>query len=94
MRLSAPACSAMVPADLGATDMARLDRYEDCDPLRPAESLYFRQPIQVFGEDGSSSMAHAYRFNQPLPESSLPIPGGDFRAWLAELGLDAFSELR
>src|SRR5690606_29391244 len=80
--------------DFDLADLSRLDAYENYDPARPAASLYLREAIAVLGADGSSALADAYRFNQPLPEGSRPIPGGDFRAWLAEHGVDAFRGLR
>ena len=77
-----------------ADDLARLDAYEDFDPARPEASLYLRLPVDVSGPDGTVAAADAYVFNQPLPEGSRPIPGGDFRAWLAEQGLEQFRGLR
>lgn len=71
-------------------DLARLDAYEDYDPLRPDASLYVRRAIALAG--GGS--AQAYVFNQPLPAGAQAIPGGDFRAWLVETGLAQFTGLR
>ena len=77
-----------------AADLARLDAYEDFDPARPEASLYVRQPVEVLGPDRTLGRADAYVFNQPLPAGSRPLPGGDFRAWLAEQGLEQFRGLR
>ncbi len=71
-------------------DLARLDAYEDYDPARPEASLYLREEIAL----GQAGSAQAYRFNQPLPALAQPIPGGDFRKWLAETGLAQFTGLR
>lgn len=77
-------------AGFTAAELARLDAYEDFDPLRPEASLYLRAEVQL--EDGR--MAQAYLFNKPLPEGARAIPGGDFRAWLTETGLAQFTGLR
>jgi hypothetical protein len=77
-----------------AADLARLDAYEDYDPARPEASLYIREPLSVTGSDGMTVTAETYRFARPLPEGSLPIPDGDFRAWLAEAGVAAFAGRR
>lgn len=73
-----------------AAALARLDAYEDFDPAAPDGSLYVREIVTVARADGLSCTAQAYRFNSALPEGAQPIPGGDFHAWLAERGLEAF----
>lgn len=78
----------------GSEDLAKLDAYEDYDPVRPGASLYIREAVSVTGPDRGVGFAEAYRFNRPLPEGSRPIPGGDFRAWLAAKGLEPFRGLR
>lgn len=83
-----------VAEGFGAKELARLDAYEDYSPARPEASLYIRGTVSVIGPDDTSGLAEAYRFNQPLPEGSRPIPGGDFRAWLAEHGFEQFRGLR
>jgi gamma-glutamylcyclotransferase (GGCT)/AIG2-like uncharacterized protein YtfP len=77
-----------------AADLARLDAYEDYDTAQPEASLYIREPLRVTGPDGMTVTAEAYCFARPLPEGSLPIPDGDFRAWLAEAGVTAFAGRR
>ena len=77
-----------------AAALARLDAYEDYDSARPEASLYVRQALEVSGPDGVPILAEAYRFARMLPAGSRPIPGGDFRAWLAEHGLPAFGGTR
>ncbi|MCW1401758.1 gamma-glutamylcyclotransferase [Novosphingobium sp. MW5] len=77
-------------AGFDAADLARLDAYEDFDPADLAGSLYVREEIGL----ESGGRAQVYRFNQPLPEGAQPIPGGDFRGWLAETGLAQFTGLR
>ena len=71
---------------LSPADLARMDAYEDCNSASPASSLYWRAPLPLTG----GGIAEAYAFNQPLPGSAVPIPSGDFRAWLAATGLPAF----
>jgi len=78
----------------GLADLARMDAYEDFDPARPDASLYVRHELTVLCDDGTSCLAQAYRFAQPLPCGSLPITGGDFRAWLGQQGVTQFRGLR
>ena len=77
-------------ASFADADLARMDAYEDFDPAAPDRSLYLRRELELAG----GGVAQAYRFNQPLPEGSLPIPHGDFRRWLDETGADQFTGLR
>ena len=87
-------------ADFGAEDLARLDAYEDYDPLQSESSLYLRQTLTVklassgtgngTGSGDSTCQAQAYRFNRPLPAGARAIPHGDFVRWLAEEGLAPF----
>lgn len=77
--------------NLAAADLARLDRYEDYDPVGPEASLYLRRPMIVTPSDEEPCLAEAYLFNQPLPEGARPILGGDFQAWLVEHGLRPFA---
>lgn len=74
----------------GSADLARLDAYEDYDPADPGGSLYIRRAVMLLG----GGRAEAYFWNRPLPDGARPIPGGDFRRWLAERGLQAFGGLR
>ena len=71
----------------GAADLAALDAYEDFDPADPAGSLYVRATIVVADADGAFHEAQAYSFNRALPPGALPIPEGDFPAWIAREGL-------
>jgi gamma-glutamylcyclotransferase (GGCT)/AIG2-like uncharacterized protein YtfP len=77
-------------ACFGPADVARLDAYEDYDPTDPGASLYVRRAVALFG----GGLAEAYFWNRPLPCGARPIPGGDFRGWLAEHGLEPFRGLR
>lgn len=76
--------------EFSAADLARLDAYEDYDPLRRDRSLYVREAVRL----GTGGAAQAYIYNQLLPDGSLAIPGGDFRTWLAATGLAQFTGLR
>lgn len=62
-------------------DLAALDAWEGPE--------YTRQEIPV-EEGGLTFMAHAWVWTAPLPEGALPIPEGDFRAFLAANGLPEF----
>lgn len=75
-------------------DLARMDAYEDYAPANEDTSLYVRRARAVTGPDGQACTAQVYLYNQPLPAGSLPIPGGDFRAWLTERGFGQFTGLR
>jgi gamma-glutamylcyclotransferase (GGCT)/AIG2-like uncharacterized protein YtfP len=77
-------------ADFDAAELARLDAYEDFDPDSPDSSLYVRMGIAATNTAGATGEAQVYRFNQPLPAGSRPIPGGNFHAWLTEEGLPIF----
>lgn len=77
----------------GSAELARMDAYEDCDPADPVASLYLREEMTVSTADGACP-AQVYRFNRPLPDGALPIPGGDFSAWLAKTGLPVFTATR
>lgn len=68
-------------------DLAAMDRYEDFHPSRPGESLYLSRSMAL--PDGAP--VQVYCFNQPLPDGSIPIPGGDFKAWLTQAGMAEFS---
>ena len=80
------ATGALTPGEL-----ARLDAYEDCDPLDPAASLYVRQQVQVTDASGERALAEAYLYNQPLPAGSCALPSGDFRLWIADSGETPFA---
>jgi gamma-glutamylcyclotransferase (GGCT)/AIG2-like uncharacterized protein YtfP len=73
-----------------ASDLARMDAYENCDPANRQASLYCREEVVVTTREGTAIRAQAYLFAQALPGGAMPIADGDFRAWLAATGLDAF----
>jgi gamma-glutamylcyclotransferase (GGCT)/AIG2-like uncharacterized protein YtfP len=78
-------------AGFDAAALDRMDAYEDYRPDDPAGSLYIRGEAALLG---GGSIAQVYRFNQPLLAGSLPLPGGDFRAWLTGSGAVAFAGRR
>lgn len=78
-------------AGFNAAALDRMDAYEDYRPDDPTGSLYVRGEAALLDGHGT---AHVYRFNQPLLAGSLPLPGGDFRAWLLESGKAAFAGRR
>jgi len=69
--------------DLSA--LARLDEFEDFDPLRPNESLYLRVRIDLLEPADCSAWLYVYN-RQPDPQ--LRIPGGDWRGHLGLGGRD------
>lgn len=73
-----------------AADLSALDAYEDIDPALPEASLYLRRNTWVACTDGSMVEAQAYWFNQPLPEGAMPIPSGDFAAFVRAWGMRVF----
>lgn len=77
----------------GESDLARMDAYEDCEPLAPEASLYRREPMPVLGSHGRVE-AQVYLFNRPLPAGSRVIPGGNFRRWVAVEELPVFGGTR
>lgn len=82
-------------AGFDAAALDRMDAYEDYRPGDPAGSLYVRGEAALLGGgDEGSGTAQVYRFNQPLLPGSLPLPGGDFRTWLAGSGKAAFAGRR
>lgn len=80
------ATSALSPAQL-----ARLDAYEEYDPLNPAASLYLRAAMQVTDAQDAAVMAEVYLYNQPLPPGSCAILSGDFRQWITARGEAPFA---
>lgn len=80
--------------DFDAAALARMDAYEDFDPADPDASLYVRRALPVALDGEGEGEADVYVWNRPLPEGSRPIPGGDFREWLAAEGLAQFTGLR
>lgn len=82
-------------AGFDAAALERMDAYEDFRPGDPAGSLYVRGEAALLdGGSGGGGTVQVYRFNQPLLAGSLPLPGGDFRAWLTESGKAAFAGRR
>jgi gamma-glutamylcyclotransferase (GGCT)/AIG2-like uncharacterized protein YtfP len=77
-----------------ASDLARMDAYENCDPANREAALYSREEVVVTTHEGTAFRAQAYLFGQPLPDEAVPIANGDFRAWLAAEGLVPFGGTR
>ena len=76
--------------DFATQDLAAIDAFEDFDPADPAGSLYCRIALPVSPEGGAAVEAQVYRYNRPLPEGALAIPGGDFAAFVRTRGLPVF----
>ena len=74
-------------ADFSADDLAALDRYEEFDPASPETSWYLREIMALT----SGEPVSVYRMNGTPPATAVPIPGGDFRAWLNAANLPEFS---
>ena len=70
--------------------LALLDGWEDFDPRCPGESLYVRRATPIKLSDAREIVAHAYWFNQPLPQGAVAIGSGDFAGWLAKNGGSAY----
>ena len=62
----------------GPDVLARLDRYEACDPQDPA-SPYVREEREIRLAAGGAAQAWIYLYNRPTAELEL-IPSGDFLA--------------
>jgi len=73
--------------DFTAEDLAALDRYEEFDPAAPETSWYLREVRTLI----SGEPVTVYRMNGAPPADAVPIPGGDFRAWLKAQNLTEFS---
>ena len=54
-----------------------LDRYEEIDPLHPANGLFWRQQTTVRLADGSEKQAWIYTYNR-APGNAPLILGGDY----------------
>lgn len=72
---------------LTAEDIARIDAWEGYDPAAPGGGDYARAALAV-----GDKVAQAYVWIAPLPPGAVPIPEGDFAAWLAHTGGRAFGE--
>jgi len=57
--------------------LAGLDRYEEIDPLDPANSLFVRKKTQARLADGSTQNAWIYVYNRPTGEAP-SIESGDY----------------
>ena len=79
--------TALLTAETWAADLAALDRYEEYDPASPATSWYLRETRTLT----TGVPVSVYRMNGTPPAGALPIPGGDFRAWLKAQNLREFS---
>ena len=55
-----------------------LDRYEEIDPLHPANGLFWRQRTTVHLSDGSDKEAWIYTYNR-APGNAPLILGGDYQ---------------
>lgn len=75
--------------DFTPADLAALDSYENFQPDDHPGSEYLRHEITVSTGDGHH-LAYAYLYRDPLPDGTLPVPGGDFRAFLARTGLTEY----
>ena len=73
--------------DFTAEDLATLDRYEEYDPAAPETSWYLRETMTLT----NGKPVSVYRMNGAPPDGAVPIPGGDFRAWLKAANLAEFS---
>ncbi|MBU3992557.1 MAG: gamma-glutamylcyclotransferase [Alphaproteobacteria bacterium] len=80
-------CTAL--PDFTPADLAALDFYENFRPDDHPGSEYLRREITVSTGEGRQ-LACAYLYRDTLPEGSLPVPGGDFRAFLAQTGLPEY----
>ena len=69
----------------GTADLARLDAYEECGP----GGEYQRREIAV-RSGGQEVLAQAYVYVAALPEGALPVPDGDFAAFLQRGGLSGY----
>lgn len=74
--------------------LGRMDSYEDFDPADPAGSLYLRETCLATAPSGETCNVQVYRFNQPLPQGSRRIPGGDFAAWVKLEQVPVFAATR
>ncbi|MEY4239212.1 MAG: hypothetical protein RL339_1813 [Pseudomonadota bacterium] len=70
-----------------ADDLAALDRYEEFDPASPETSWYLRETMALT----SGAPVSVYRMNAAPPAEAVPIPEGNFRAWLKAAKLREFS---
>ena len=57
-----------------------LDRYEEIDPLHPANGLFWRQRTTVWLVDGSEKEAWIYTYNQ-APGNAPLILSGDYHSF-------------
>lgn len=73
--------------DFTVEDLAALDRYEEYDPASPETSWYLRETMTL--TDGQP--VTVYRMNGAPPTGAVPVPEGDFRAWLKGANLPEFS---
>lgn len=70
--------------------LARMDFYEDCDPLDPGGSLYRRAFVAARIAGEGVVRASAYLYNRALPPGAVRLPAGDFPAWLSAQGHAAY----
>lgn len=63
----------------GLSALARLDEFEDFDPLRPDASLYLRVRVDLLEPADCSAWLYVY---SRQPDSRLRISDGDWRGYL------------
>lgn len=77
--------------DFTDADLAELDAYEGYLPDAPESSDFIRRGVTVqLTESGRTLDAEAYVWAKQVNAALVAIPGGDFRAFLAERGAKAF----
>jgi len=69
-------------AGFSAGDIDLLDAYEEYFPHTPSKSEYLRQAHPVTLKSGIQLSAWVYVYNFPLPETTEPIPSGDFKDYV------------
>jgi len=69
-------------AGFSAADIDLLDAYEEYFPHTPSKSEYLRQAHPVTLKSGIQLSAWVYVYNFPLPETTEPIPSGDFKDYV------------
>jgi len=70
-----------------AADLAAMDAWEECADDGTGE--YRRELLPVTSE-GYEFLAQVYVYNAALPADAVPVPGGDFAAFLTACGLPAY----
>jgi gamma-glutamylcyclotransferase (GGCT)/AIG2-like uncharacterized protein YtfP len=68
--------------------LARLDAVEEMWPDNRAASQYWREQVLVLEGAGAGQRVWTYVYNQPI-EGLTPIPHGDYRRYIREVGRDS-----